>query len=151
MKLKVPTCDNCESHKWSEISYRDNEYSMNCSICEQKTNGTFKIHKVPFPTVVFPDGSIIKELDTEMEIFYDESTEYPFGVRVDIYTHDISNQSDITLRNITEFHYLFDNIRGEEKVALESDIHYHGGTRSLNTIKFLKISRETEKQDSYYS
>ena len=148
MKLKVPTCKHCGSNKYNSLSYGDKNYVMECRICNKTTNANFDYIEVPFPTVIFPNGDIIKNLSDEMEVFYNESTEFPFGVRVDIFTNDKSNYSDNTYRNVTEFHYLFESYCGEQ-VALESDLHFTGGTKYLNVIKFIKISKEKEMQDNY--
>jgi len=133
------------------LSSGGDNYTMHCRICGQESRGEFDYITVAFPTIVFPDGTIKGNWEDEIELFYNESTGYPFGVRVDIYTHDLSNYSDVTVRNITEFHYLFDSIIGDEQVALESDLHSFGGTKPLNVIKLLKISKETEMQASYYN
>lgn len=151
MKLKISTCKHCGSHKYNSLSYGDGNYVMECRICNKTTNANFDYIEVPFPTVVFPNGDIIKNLSNEVELFYNESTEFPFGVRIDVFTHEKSNYSDFTVRNITEFHYLFDSISGDEQVAFESNLHGTGSTRYLNVIKFIKISREFKIQKEYYS
>mgnify|MGYP003610119142 CR=1 FL=1 len=124
---------------------------MHCRVCGKESNGDIEYLDVPFPTVVFPDGKILINLNAEREIFYNESTGYPFGVTIDIFTNDKSNYSDTRVNNITEFHYLFDTIRGDEQVALESDLHWHGGTKPLNVIKFISIKKAEKLSEDYYS
>ena len=150
MKLKIPTCEHCGSNKYNSLSYGDNNYTMECEICNQITKANFEYIEVSFPTVVFPNGDIIKNLSNEVELFYNESTGFPFGAKIDVFTHDKSNYSDFTVRNITEFHYLFNSIIGDEQVALESDLHGTGSARNLNVIKFIKISKEIKMQQEYY-
>ena len=148
MNLNVVKCEHCGSNKYYSLSYGGGNYTMECKVCNKTSKGEFECIEVPFPTVVFPNGDIIKNLSDEMEVFYNESTGFPFGVRVDIFTNDKSNYSDNTYRNVTEFHYLFESYCGEQ-VALESDLHFTGGTKYLNVIKFIKISKEEEMQDNY--
>lgn len=150
MKLRITTCEHCGSNKYNSLSWNDKNYEMICRICNKTTKANFEDIFVPFPTVIFPNEDIIRNLSNEIELFYNISTGFPFGVRVDIFTHDISNYSDNTYRNVTEFHYLFKNYDGEQ-IAIESDLHGTGGTRYLNAIKFIKISKELEMKESYFS
>lgn len=150
MILKIPTCEHCGSNKYTSLSYGDDNYSMRCRICRSESKGEFTKIETNYPTVVFDDGLIVRELNSEKEIFYDEETGFPFGVNVEVFTHDFSNRSDFEVFNITEFHYLFDSIIGDEQIALESDLHGHGGTRPLNAIKFISITKAKEMEDSYY-
>lgn len=151
MKLYIPTCNYCGSHKYSSLSCNDNKYTMECLVCENKTTGELQVIDRKFPTVVFPDGKIIKELNTEMELFFEEENDYPFGVNVFVFGSDLTNVGDYEVCNITEFHYLFNSIKGDEQVALESCIHYHGRTSPLNRINFIKIVKAKKKHLSYYN
>ena len=143
MILKYPTCEHCGSHKYSTLSYGEDTYSMVCGECKKSSVGVFKFVEVPYPTVTFPDG-ISKVLDHELEIFYDD-----FGVDVEIITHELSTYTSHKRHNVTEFHFLFPSITGDERVAFESDIHCTGGNMLVNVIKEIIITKATKKSENY--
>jgi hypothetical protein len=143
MKLKVVKCEHCGSNKYSELSYGDLNYTMTCQICGQKSKSNFEYIEVPFPTVVLPDKTILKNLSTELELFFNEENGFPFGVNIKVFTHDKSNNSDYTFLNRTEFHYLYESY-DEESVAFESDLLGEGCTMGLNKIKFISICKANE-------
>lgn len=143
MKLKVVKCEHCGSNKYTELSYGDGNYSMTCQVCWKKSKSTFEYIEAPFPTVVLPDGIILKNLSTELELFFNKENGFPFGVNIKVFTHDISNSSDYTFLNRTEFHYLYESY-DEESVAFESDLLGEGCTMGLNKIKYISIYKVDE-------
>ncbi len=66
MNLNVVKCEHCGSNKYYSLSYGGGNYTMECRVCNKTSRGKFECIEVPFPTIVFPNGDIIKNLSDEI-------------------------------------------------------------------------------------
>lgn len=83
-----------------------------------------------------------EELDSsvEHELNYDES-QHPYGWDVIVtYKTGIYPTSVNTHHNCTEVHNRYTSFPGDERIALESDIHGTGGTRALKDLVSVEIT-----------
>ena len=104
--------------------------------------------------VAFPDVKILDkmypQLDFEIEEFYTEENGFPCGVNVTVTYHEESGRYKETRHNATEFHYMFDGYSEEEILAIESDIHYQGGTIPVNAITSIWITKALKLYNNHY-
>jgi hypothetical protein len=148
LKLKFLTCPECAGHSYNSYSYNGETATVNCP-CGHNYKAAFEYKSVNYPDVTIL-GETFKRLDVEKEIFYDETTnDAPFGVNVAITFHEQSHynkRGDKKRHNATEFHYLHDSFGTYDKsVAIESDIHYSGGTLDVSHIKSIIITKANKK------
>lgn len=146
LKLKYLTCPKCKGHNYN--SYISNSISVNVNCrCGHNYEGSFEYKDVDYPDVTIL-GETFNKLDVEKEIFFDK----PFGVNVEFKFHKESHyaghRKDIR-HNATEFHYLYDSIENEPRVAVESDIHCFGGTIDLSHIKSIVITKAVKKHKNH--
>jgi hypothetical protein len=149
LKLKFLTCPECAGHTYNSYRYNGETANINCR-CGNNYKAAFEYKSVNYPDVTIL-GETFKRLDVEKEIFYDDSNGFPFGVNVKIKYHKEShyNGRRDTRYNATEFHYLYESFTHEKSVAIESDIHYCGGTLDVSHIKSIVITKATKKHKSH--
>lgn len=150
LKLKFLTCPECAGHSYNSYSSNGITANVNCR-CGHNYKGSFESKTVDYPNVTIL-GKTFEKLNVEKEIFYDEKrNNAPFGVNVKIEFHKESHyngRKDIR-HNATEFHYLYNSIENEPRVAVESDIHYFGGTLDISHIKSIVITKATKKHRNH--
>jgi len=74
------------------------------------------------------------------------------GMRVRVRFRDdsIHNGAIETFRNVTEVHYLYPLVlRGERRVAFESDVHGTGSTYAVADIAEIEIFPDTERARAF--
>lgn len=149
LKLKYLTCPKCKGHSYSSYYYNDQNVNVICS-CKHEYKTVFEYKDVKYPDVIIL-GETFKNLDKEREIFYDETNNNaPFGVNVTIEFHKESHYINQQTRyNATEFHYLHESYNDYKSVAIESEIHYTGGTLDVSQIKSIVITKATKKHKNY--
>lgn len=136
-------CENCGSKKWNSISSFGGETAtFTCRICEHKGPVTGTPTEV-IPAIIKIDGEF-KDSSKELEIFDD------LGWNVAIVYHDYSRKDDEMRYNITEIHWRHDTYGDEPSVALESDVHSHGGTIDIYHIKQLTAVKSEKKHTFIY-
>lgn len=144
LKLKFLTCPECKGHSYTSYSSNGITANVNCR-CGHKYKAEFEYKTVDYPDVTIL-GKTFEKLSVEKEIFYPE----PFGVNVEFKFHKESHyngRKDIR-HNATEFHYLYNsrNLSWDDpRVAVESYIHYQGGTLEISHIKSIVITKATKK------
>jgi hypothetical protein len=149
LKLKFLTCPECAGHSYNSYSSNGITANVDCR-CGHKYKAAFEYKSVNYPDVTIL-GEKFKRLDVEKEIFYDKSNDAPFGVNVKIKYHKESHYAGRrreTRYNATEFHYMYEpicTIFVEQGVAIESNIHYCGGTYDLSHIKSIVVTKATKK------
>ncbi len=155
LKLKFLTCPACKGHSYNSYSHNGDDYAtVNCP-CGHDYKDSFQYKTVDYPDVTIL-GETFNKLDVEKEIFYNKTTnDAPFGVNVKLKFHKESHyygrRSEIRY-NATEFHYMYKplcTVFLEQGVAIESDIHYHGGTLDISHIKSIVITKATKKHKSH--
>jgi len=151
LTIRVARCQACRSTRCSTYSAMGDYVTFNCRDCGTETKSKFEYHKVLWPTVIF-EGTEVRHLEHEVENFYIEKIGYEFGVNITCHFNEYSTkQNEVkTFYNITEFHYLFDTIAGDEKFAMESDLHGHGGTKNINEVSKIVIRKADRMYASYY-
>ena len=94
-----------------------------------------------------------KKLDTNLEHELMSENEFGFEVLIEYTENSWYPIKKIQLNNCTEVHWRFtDNIFNLEpttKVAFESDIHYGGFNREINTIKTIIITLSEKIKDEF--
>jgi hypothetical protein len=150
LQLKFLTCPKCDGHSYNSYSSNGETAVVNCR-CGHNYKTAFQHKTVEYPNVTIL-GLKFKKLCVEREIFYDKTNnDAPFGVNIKLEYHKEShyNGRRKTRFNATEFHYLYDCIENEQRVAIESDIHYSGGTLDLCNIKSIVITKATKKHKNH--
>jgi hypothetical protein len=150
LKLKFLTCPQCGGHTYHSYSYNGETVKVDCR-CGHEYKTEFQFKTVDYPNVTIL-GETFKKLNVEKEIFYNETeNDAPFGVNIKLEFHKESHYSGRgkTRYNATEFHYLYDHIENEPRIAIESNIHYSGGTIDLPHIKSIVITKATKKHRSH--
>lgn len=150
LQLKYLTCPSCKEHTYHSYSSNGITTNVKCR-CDNQYEGTFEYKTVHYPDVTIL-GKIFKKLDVEKEIFYNETNnDAPFGVNVKIEFHKESHYNGFreTRYNATEFHYLHYSINNDKSVAIESDIHYSGGTLDISQIKSIVITKAIKKHKNH--
>ena len=146
LKLKFLTCPACAGHTYNSYGSNGVTAVVDCR-CGHNYKAAFEYKSVNYPDVTIL-GETFKRLNVEKEIFYDEiNNDAPFGVNVKLKFHKESHYSGRleTRYNATEFHYLHDSFSNDKSVAIESEIHYHGGTLDVSHIKSIVITKATKK------
>ncbi len=150
LKLKYLTCPVCKGHTYHSYSSNGITADVDCR-CGHEYKAEFQYKTVDYPNVTI-FGKTFKKLDVEKEKFFDKTNNNsPFGVNVKINFHKESHYSDYrkTRYNATEFHYLHDSFSHDKSVAIESDIHYAGGTLDISNIKSIVITKAIKKHKNH--
>jgi len=149
MKLKYITCPNCKTHRYSSIGFYGTELNVKC-VCGHNYKTQYQFKEVNYPDVEIC-GVMHKELNKELEIFFEDEKLHPFGFNAEIKFHKEAGRKNHTRYNGTEFHFMFKTYVEENGAfAIESDIHSQGGTTPIDEVKSITITIAEKLHTDHY-
>lgn len=130
-------------------SNMEDKLSVNCK-CGYSYKTEYQVKEVNYPNVEIL-GVMHKELSKELEIFFEDKKMYPYGFNATITYHKESGRKTETRYNGTEFHYMYKtSFEKNGAFAIESNIHYSGGTTPIDTVKHIVITRANKLHANHY-